>query len=1504
MNRAGGTVAVAIDGVRYAVDPGDRAEVQLGHGSGCDVHLPPDVDVPPIVIRIAEDELTLAVAGALVRGTSGAWVALDVAGTRVEACHAQAGTRVVYDLRGRDQLVVGPRPGDCLTAADPGLSLTARRAGAGGWVVSITGDDVFVNNVRRPRGRVVLRDGDHLGCGPHDLVLFDEEVHVDDGAIRAARLPRRAVPARTPPAGYPDVRRSPRVVHRPPEGKVEITAVPTHDDKRSGQLAKLIMPPVLMMAVTAGMAFLQSNPLFVLASGATSLVTVAFSALGYRRDRRTQERERARQEAAYREHLRDRAVELHGAAERQRSGALYHYPDVATLARLTSTFSPRVFEKAPSHFDFLHFRLGLGTVPASTTAEYADRARVSTGTELDSLARHLCDSAATLDDLPVTADLRHGPVGYVGPRRLVVEQLQILVAQLTFFHSYEDLQLVVVFPESERADWEWMRWYRHSSLRDVNLRGFVQDQRSRDQVLSSLDQILKARQNARSEHRAGRSTTFAPHVVVVILDETLVMDHVVMEFLRQDPVELGCSVVVVQETMSSLSDSVTTVVDIRDKETGVLVLEQGELRNTRFVPDRLPVGFDREQLPRMVGALNHLQDVRSSIPESVTFLELYEVERVDELAVAARWAANAPHRTLGVPLGLRGPGDVVRLDLHEKAHGPHGLVAGTTGSGKSEIIQSYILALAVSFHPHDVAFLLIDYKGGGMANLFADLPHLLGTITNLDGAQSMRALVSINAELKRRQRVFAAHDVNHINQYQKLVKDGQAAEPMPHLFLISDEFAELKSEQPEFMDELVSTARIGRSLGIHLILATQKPSGVVNDQIWSNSKFKLALKVADKADSMEIIKTPDAAEITLPGRAYLQVGNNEIYELFQSAWSGADYRPDRDDGPEEDVGIFAINDLGQYEVLNPDLSGLDRADTVQSVPTELEAVVAEVARVAREGTVPALPRPWLPPLPERIHVTELDATEPDPAWRETKSPLQPVIGTVDVPSMQTQDTLRLDLSRDGHVAVFASPGYGKSTFLQTLVMGLARGHSPEHLHVYLLDFGTNGLIPLRGLPHVADTLTIEDAQKAQKLVARLEDEVKLRKRRLSEYAVASLEMFERASGEVLPHVLLVVDGVEGLKGMPGEELLTGLLAAVAREGAGLGIHLALAAGRQASLRTTLSANIKTQIALRLNDDGEARGIVGRTALQIDDVPGRGLVRLDQPEVFQTALPADGADTLAVIEAIQAEARAMDARWRGRRPEPLPVIPDRLGVGDLVGRPESALLLASGGLPVGLGLETVQTVGLHLLRCRQALVLAADAEQVGRALTLLWEAGATAFPGGAFVLDDQAGSLRDLVRRTRQDGEPGGTAAVLQSALAELTARQEAYERTQEAPDPPTLADHARALDAALVVLADVASAPEHLGDAGLADLVRLLTEGPAYAMPVLLGGTSATAGKGFDGLGRVVKKVTSGLVVGRFADQSVLRATNVGHREPEPGAHEGYVVADGRATRVKLPAPG
>ncbi|HEM6198027.1 TPA: type VII secretion protein EssC, partial [Streptococcus suis] len=301
------------------------------------------------------------------------------------------------------------------------------------------------------------------------------------------------------------------------------------------------------------------------------------------------------------------------------------------------------------------------------------------------------------------------------------------------FHSYHDVQFITIMPEEEKEQWDWMRFLPHATLQDMNVRGFVYNQRTHDQVLNSLNQILKLRRAQKEDKSNRESTLFSPHYVVLVTDEKLILDHVIMEFFTEDPTELGCSLVFVQDVLSSLSENIKTIINIKDRNTGQLVMEEGQLREIDFALDHFPVGYDKETLVRRLAPLNHLQNLKSSIPETVTFMEMYGAETFEDLGVVSRWEKHAPYKSLAVPLGLRGKEDIVYLNLHEKAHGPHGLVAGTTGSGKSEVIQSYILSLAVNFHPHDVAFLLIDYKGGGMANLFKDLPHLLGTITNLDG---------------------------------------------------------------------------------------------------------------------------------------------------------------------------------------------------------------------------------------------------------------------------------------------------------------------------------------------------------------------------------------------------------------------------------------------------------------------------------------------------------------------------------------------------------------------------------------------------------------------------------------------------------------------------------------------------------------------------------------------------------------------------------------------------
>ncbi|HFI0344918.1 TPA: FtsK/SpoIIIE domain-containing protein [Streptococcus suis] len=508
-----------------------------------------------------------------------------------------------------------------------------------------------------------------------------------------------------------------------------------------------------------------------------------------------------------------------------------------------------------------------------------------------------------------------------------------------------------------------------------------------------------------------------------------------------------------------------------------------------------------------------------------------------------------------------------------------------------------------------------------------------------------------------------------------------------------------------------------------------KPSGVVDDQIWSNSRFKLALKVADRSDSMEMLKTPDAAEITQVGRGYLQVGNNEVYELFQSAWSGADYQPDKDEQGIEDHTIYAINDIGQYEILNEDLSGLDQAESIKEVPSELQAIVSKLKALTERLSIQALPQPWLPPLSKEIFLQDLRPQGFKDLWGQA-SGLVARLGMVDIPSRQSQEVLEHDFEKDGHIALFSSPGMGKSTFVQTLVMDLARQLTPEELHFYLLDFGTNGLLPLRDLPHTADLLMAEDTEKLTKFMRRMKDELAKRKAAFSRYAVPNLTLYRQASGDELPVIFLVLDNFDGLKEASlGAEMET-LLQTLAREGASLGIYLVLTAGRSGALRPGLQASLKTRLALKLTDDVESRTIVGRHQHVMEEVPGRGLVHLDEVEVFQVALPAYAKDSFGLVQAVQDEAKSMAASWTGRRPEGIPVMPESLSFEEFAGLASVQEAVAGGELPIGLDFENVESVGLKLEEMK-SLTYMSDNNEALQTLTIHLMKGMNRFAGGQF-----------------------------------------------------------------------------------------------------------------------------------------------------------------------------
>jgi len=730
-----------------------------------------------------------------------------------------------------------------------------------------------------------------------------------------------------------------------------------------------------------------------------------------------------------------------------------------------------------------------------------------------------------------------------------------------------------------------------------------------------------------------------------------------MEYLQAPETTLGFSLIYTTHIQANLPENIKTVFTLDGGDKGTLLMNKGELANIPVVLHDIS-NINTDTMARTLAPIKHMQGVSTQIPDSVTFFELYNVKRPEEIPVLDLWQKNACHKSLAVPLGLRGRGDIVSLNLHEKAHGPHGLVAGTTGSGKSEIVQSYILSLAANFHPHEVGFLLIDYKGGGMANLFSKLPHLLGTITNLDGSESMRALASIKSELARRQRIFGESGVNNINQYTKIFKAGEVTLPMPHLFIISDEFAELKKEQPDFMSELVSTARIGRSLGVHLILATQKPTGVVDDQIWSNSKFKLALKVADESDSNEILKTPDAARITQPGRAYLQVGNNEIYELFQSAYSGAAFN---ETAVKQgfDGSVYLINRLGQGELLNQDLSAVDPEQ--DSKLTQLDVTVNHIADIYKELGAAVVERPWLPPLGVKI-VSPHIVCDMDIGLIENHA-LSVSIGMVDIPEQQTQLEYSHSFADDGNLAFFGASGFGKSTSMMNVALHLACCNSPVLLNFFVLDYGNSALAQLRGLPHTADYLTIDDADKMDKLTKLLADELKRRKSLFAEQNAINFRMYNEVAQNKLPAIIIFIDNYDVVKEIPGE--IEEFLVKITRDGVGVGIYTAIAASRSNAVRYTVINNFKSKIAHYMVDPTDVTAVVGRSSYKLPETQGRVLVKMQDVHMAQGYLPASFENDIEYAKNIAGIISDINERNSAGKASGIRLVPDVVTYKDLL-----------------------------------------------------------------------------------------------------------------------------------------------------------------------------------------------------------------------------------------------
>lgn len=999
----------------------------------------------------------------------------------------------------------------------------------------------------------------------------------------------------------------------------------------------------------------------------------------YERKKRT-EKELLRKEK-YREYI--KSVRERIVKESEHQSEILHENHV-TVENCISRIKLRqrnLWERTLGHNDFLRVRMGIGNVPLEADIKYPEKRFTIEDDVLQEELYTLAEEPSMLRQVPITLSLTENLVtGIIGNRENIVDLIKGILVQLTALHSYDELKLVFIYDKKEQNLWNFTKWLPHVWNRERSLR-FIATSPSEVKELSAfLEKEIAIREKITSEEELKEVT---PHYVIFSMNKTLAGKSEIINSILKHKKNYGFSLITAYDELNNLPKECSRVIELSRSISKIYDKNDITGNHIPFKPD-ICMKDDMEDLA--ISLSNTLLDTTVQVyelPTMLTFLEMFGVGKVEHLNALTRWKENDPTRTLETPVGVDNSGEAFNLDLHEKFHGPHGLIAGMTGSGKSEFIMTFILSLAVNYHPHEVAFILIDYKGGGMANAFTDLPHLAGTITNLDGAAVKRSLVSIQSELKRRQGIFnqASKNLNISNidiyKYQKLYREGTVNEPLQHLFIISDEFAELKTQQPEFMEQLVSAARIGRSLGVHLILATQKPSGVVDDQIWSNSRFRICLKVQEKADSMDVIKRPDAAELSVTGRFFVQVGFNEVFELGQSAWAGAPYYPAERVEKNLDDSIAIVDNLGRIiRQVRPDKNKA----ILRNPAKQIDEVNKYLAKLAKEENINVRPL-WLEPIPEFIYIEELE--EKYKVDKESTCILNPIIGEFDDPINQRQLIMTVPLTHEGNTVIYGAAGNGKTTFLTTLIYSLMKEHTPEEVNIYVLDFSSETLRAFAKASHVGDVVFSQDSEKISNLFKMLHSEIEKRKKLFADYG-GDYQSYIKNSNKILESMVIFIHNYSAFAEI--YEDMEESIAYLTREGTKYGIYFVVTALNTGALRYRILQNFKQLFVLQLNDKGDYSGILGNVdGVYPSKYKGRGIFKTDSVYEFQTAhISKKGENT---FDFVRRYCNEYGKQWTKLPAKKIPILPSIIDLEYLTNEIKHSI---NGNIPIGVEKKSLNT----------------------------------------------------------------------------------------------------------------------------------------------------------------------------------------------------------------------
>jgi S-DNA-T family DNA segregation ATPase FtsK/SpoIIIE len=1157
-------------------------------------------------------------------------------------------------------------------------------------------------------------------------------------------------------------------------------------------------------------------------------------------------------------------------------------PDPAEVLLTGTGPRRRLWERRMTDADTLRLRVGLADQPAEI--EIGGQDRDATGVDpVETPIACMVPVALPLRDL--------GVVGLTGPRARSRGLARWLVAQAAALHSPRDLSIVVLTAGADgAANWNWVRWLPHCVPRAgedcVALVGADPDSVAR-RASELAVQINERRREATAtpaffgeRPSAGQNS----HNVLVVLDGARLLRRApgMPQVLAQGP-ECGVYAICVDDDERLLPEECAAVaVWDWDRPDHLRLRGRGLDAVGAVLADQVsPAWADR--LARALAPVRDVsrEDEDWAIPASARLLDLLRIPNPGAEHVLAAWAQGG--RTTRVPVGISAEGGFA-IDL--RSDGPHGLIAGTTGSGKSELLQTLIASLAVANRPDEMTFVLIDYKGGAAFKDCAELPHTVGMVTDLDGHLTERALQSLAAELRRREEILLEAGAKDIEDYHDLRDAGRATAPMPRLVLVIDEFATLVAELPDFVAGLVDIGRRGRSLGVHLILATQRPAGVVTADIRANTNLRIALRVTDADESIDVLDSAEASSIpkSAPGRCYVRSGVSSPH-LVQSARIGG-----RRPGTSAAATAFSVLPLAWDGLGRPLPVRPAAVEDEATMVTDLAVLVEAVRDAAVRARIPAQPSPWLEPLPAEY------VLESQVAAGGSTAGLPPVaFGVTDLPAAQAREPLALDLASGGHVYLAGSARSGRSTALRTLAGSLASSHSPYDVHLYAIDCGASALLPLVSLPHCGAVVGRDQLDRMERLLAALAAEVARRQQSLAEAGFASLAEQRAAVAvtERLPWMILLLDQWEGFvtafENYDYGRLVDAVLRLL-REGAAVGLR-GVFAGDRSGLHGQVSTVFDRRLVMRMSNPADY-GFAGFDERAVPSAmpPGRALEQVAAGGPLRESqiglLSAEPSGT-AQVAALQDIARACGARYgrmpRARRPLHVDELPVRITYAEALALdPELRTPSALWAL-VGAGGDELSPVGVDLLAEGPGFVVAGPPRS-GRSSCLLTMVES--------LLDPKVGT--GLV--------PVALITPRRSPLSSLAGRPGVLGVLDSAADSADL-DAVIGTEHRYVVIVDDA---ELLDETDLDDaLAAVLLSARDGQHAVVIGGTTEDLGRGYRGFLSDARRSRSGVLLSvRSSDDGELLGLHLPRNAPTGGpTGRGLFVATGVPTPIQVALP-